>query len=76
MVAYLETENITDSTNSAWNGATLVGLALTYFPHKIARIDGLSRMAVLKRIDYMGGFLSITGIVLLLVALQAGGNTQ
>lgn len=33
-------------------------------------------MEVIKRIDFMGGFLSITGLALFLVALQAGGYTH
>jgi hypothetical protein len=32
--------------------------------------------AVVKRIDFMGGFLSIVGLTLFLVALQAGGYSH
>lgn len=59
-----------------YNAVTLVGLAVFYFPHGHRRADGMSRMAVLKRIDYVGGFLSIVGLALFLVALQAGGYTH
>lgn len=36
----------------------------------------MSRQAIIKRIDFLGGFLSITGLVLFLVALQAGGYSH
>ncbi|GIZ38100.1 hypothetical protein CKM354_000152400 [Cercospora kikuchii] len=59
-----------------YNGITLVGLALFYFPHAHVRAEGMSFGQVAKRIDYVGGALSITGLTLLLVALQAGGYTH
>lgn len=36
----------------------------------------MTRSAIIKRIDFVGGFLSIVGLVLFLVALQAGGYTH
>ena len=36
----------------------------------------MSRSAIIKRIDFVGGFLSITGLALFLVALQSGGYTH
>ncbi|QDS78157.1 hypothetical protein FKW77_005044 [Venturia effusa] len=59
-----------------YNGITLIGLTVTYFPHAHVRAEGLSRGAILKRIDFLGAFLSITGLTLFLVALQAGGYTH
>ena len=59
-----------------YNAITAVGLLLTYFPHAHVRTEGMSRAAILKRIDFLGGFLSIAGLVLFLVALQAGGYTH
>ncbi|KXS97771.1 hypothetical protein AC579_8823 [Pseudocercospora musae] len=56
-----------------YNAITLVGLAVFYFPHAHVRAEGMRFQQVLKRIDYVGGFLSITGLTLFLVALQAGG---
>ena len=35
----------------------------------------MSARAIIKRIDFLGGFLSITGLTLFLVALQSGGYT-
>ncbi|KAL1794523.1 hypothetical protein ACET3X_007944 [Alternaria dauci] len=59
-----------------FNGIVGIGLALTYFPKNQSRGDGFSRRAILKRIDYIGGVLSITGLTLFLVALQSGGYTH
>ncbi|CZT15092.1 related to MFS drug efflux pump [Ramularia collo-cygni] len=59
-----------------YNGVTLIGLLFCYFPLGHARAAGLSTMAVVKRIDYVGGFVSIIGLTLFLVALQAGGYSH
>lgn len=59
-----------------YNAVTLVGLALFYFPHAHTRAEGMGFAAVAKRIDYVGGALSIIGLTLFLVALQAGGYTH
>jgi hypothetical protein len=48
-----------------FNGIVGLGLTFTYFPHNHSRGEGFSRMAILKRIDYVGGVLSITGLTLL-----------
>ncbi|KAF3044451.1 hypothetical protein E8E12_010792 [Didymella heteroderae] len=59
-----------------YNGIVGLGLLFTYFPKAHTRADGFSRRAILKKIDYMGGFLSITGLTLFLVALNSGGYTH
>jgi hypothetical protein len=48
-----------------FNGIVGLGLLITYFPKAHTRADGFSRRDVLKKIDYIGGFLSITGLTLL-----------
>ncbi|KAF2021023.1 MFS general substrate transporter [Aaosphaeria arxii CBS 175.79] len=53
-----------------------LGLLCTYFPKAHPRGEGFSRKAILKKIDYLGGVLSITGLTLFLVALQSGGYTH
>ena len=53
-----------------------VGLVMTicfYFPPPRVNSQGLSKMEVLKQIDFVGGFLSIAGIVLFMASLQWGG---
>ncbi|KAK3672362.1 hypothetical protein LTR78_007669 [Recurvomyces mirabilis] len=74
------------STHSTWrwgawislifNGVTGIGLLLTYFPQAHVRAEGLSWQAVVKRIDFVGGGLSIAGLLLFLIALQAGGYSH
>ncbi|KAK3072083.1 hypothetical protein LTR53_007471 [Teratosphaeriaceae sp. CCFEE 6253] len=59
-----------------YNGVTAIGLLVFYHPHAHVRAEGLAWQAVVKRIDFLGGFLSISGLVLFLVALQAGGYTH
>jgi len=49
---------------SAINGIAFVGVLLTYFPKRIRPI-GITKMDVLKKIDYVGAVLSITGLTLL-----------
>jgi hypothetical protein len=59
-----------------YNGVTAFGLLVTYFPQAHVRAEGFTRSEILKRIDFLGAFLSITGLTLFLVALQAGGYTH
>jgi hypothetical protein len=59
-----------------YNGVTAIGLAATYFPHAHVRAEGFTKAEIIKRIDFLGAFLSITGLTLFLVALQAGGYTH
>ena len=53
-----------------------VGLILTiffYFPPPRVNSQGLSKMEVFKQIDFVGGFLSIVGMLLFMAGLQWGG---
>lgn len=59
-----------------YNGVVGLGLLFTYFPHNHTRTESFSRKAILKRIDFIGGILSITGLTLFLVSLQSGGYTH
>lgn len=59
-----------------YNGITGLGLLVFYHPHNHTRAEGFSYSTILKKIDYVGGFLSIVGLTLFLVALQAGGYTH
>lgn len=56
-----------------WNAIALVGLVFCYKPPSRHNIDGLTKMQILKRIDWIGAFLSIGGITLFLVGLNSGG---
>ncbi|KAI1336357.1 fungal trichothecene efflux pump [Xylariaceae sp. FL0016] len=53
-----------------------IGLVLTvifYFPPPRVNSEGLSRREVLGRIDYVGGLLSISGMILFMAGMQWGG---
>lgn len=56
-----------------WNFLGLIGLFFCYSPPKRHNAEGLTTSQILKRIDYVGAFLSIGGVTLFLVGLQAGG---
>jgi Fungal trichothecene efflux pump (TRI12) len=44
-----------------------------YRPPPRANTVGMSKREILKRIDYLGGFLSVTGFALFLLGIQWGG---
>ena len=53
-----------------------VGLFMTiifYFPPPRVNSKGLTKMEIVKQIDFVGGFLSITGMLVFMAALQWGG---
>ena len=56
-----------------WNGIGFFMTLFFYFPPPIVNTIGKTRMQVLKEIDYLGGFLSISGMILFLAGLQWGG---
>lgn len=53
-----------------WNFVGLVGIVLCYKPPPRHNVDSLSKAAILRQIDFVGGFLSIVGVTLFLVGLQ------
>ncbi|KAJ9611234.1 hypothetical protein H2200_004417 [Cladophialophora chaetospira] len=59
-----------------WNGLWWVIIAAVYFPESQTRAKGQAAKAILRQIDYVGGALSIIGLVIILVALQAGGYSH
>lgn len=71
------------ASNSTWRYVGLfcglwafLGLLMTavfYFPPPRVNANGLSRGEILKQIDFIGGFLSISGMILFLAGLLWGG---
>ncbi|KAL8705193.1 MAG: hypothetical protein Q9201_001693 [Fulgogasparrea decipioides] len=57
----------------AWAAFGLIMTLAFYFPPPRVNSRGLSRMQVLKQIDFVGGFLSISGMLLFMAGLQWGG---
>ncbi|KAI9874734.1 MAG: hypothetical protein M1823_007621, partial [Watsoniomyces obsoletus] len=56
-----------------WNGLGFFLTLFFYFPPPRVNTLGKTKMQVLKEIDYVGGFLSISGFVLFMAGLQWGG---
>jgi MFS family permease len=56
-----------------WAFIGLVLTAIFYFPPPRVNSAGLSRREILSRIDYVGGFLSIVGLLLFMAGIQWGG---
>ncbi|EXJ55395.1 hypothetical protein A1O7_08322 [Cladophialophora yegresii CBS 114405] len=60
-----------------YNAVFFGGVLLFYFPDShILRKGTMSRTEIAKQIDYIGAVLSITGVILFLVALQSGGSSH
>ncbi|KAJ5437816.1 uncharacterized protein N7458_008814 [Penicillium daleae] len=57
----------------AWNGFGLLITVLFYKPPPRVNSLGLSRKEIISRIDFVGGFLSITGLILFMAGMQWGG---
>lgn len=57
----------------AWSGFGLLVTILFYFPPPRANSEGLNKWETIKRIDFIGGFLSIVGLILFMAGMQWGG---
>ncbi|KAL4917764.1 fungal trichothecene efflux pump-domain-containing protein [Aspergillus aurantiobrunneus] len=58
---------------AAWSGLGLIITAVFYFPPPRVNSEGLSRAEIIKRVDFVGGFLSIVGLILFMAGMQWGG---
>ncbi|EAU32596.1 conserved hypothetical protein [Aspergillus terreus NIH2624] len=58
---------------AAWSGFGLLITILFYFPPPRVNSQGLTRWEIVSRVDYVGGFLSIVGLILLMAGMQWGG---
>lgn len=56
-----------------WAFIGLVMTVIFYFPPPRINANGLSRREIVLRIDFVGGFLSIAGMILFLAGLLWGG---
>ncbi|KAF2159271.1 hypothetical protein M409DRAFT_71157 [Zasmidium cellare ATCC 36951] len=56
-----------------WAFLGLLMIAFFYFPPPRVNSEGMSRRQVLGQIDYIGGLLSIGGMLLFMMGLQWGG---
>lgn len=56
-----------------WAFIGLVMTTIFYFPPPRVNSSGLSRREIIQQIDFVGGFLSISGMILFLAGLLWGG---
>ncbi|MCJ1470642.1 hypothetical protein MMC07_009288 [Pseudocyphellaria aurata] len=57
----------------AWAAVGFIMTAIFYFPPPRVNSHGLTRKEIISQIDYVGGFLSISGMLLFMAGLQWGG---
>lgn len=73
LIAYHSTWRYLGLICGVW---AFIGLVLTcffYFPPPRVNSQGLTRKETLAQIDYLGGFLSIAGMLLFMMGMQWGG---
>ena len=56
-----------------WAAVGLIMTIIFYFPPPRVNSKGLTRSEIIKQIDFVGGFLSITGMLVFMAGLQWGG---
>ena len=56
-----------------WAAVGLIMTIIFYFPPPRVNSKGLTKMEIIKQIDFVGGFLSISGMLVFMAALQWGG---
>ncbi|KAF2753288.1 MFS general substrate transporter [Pseudovirgaria hyperparasitica] len=73
LIAYHSTWRYIGVVCSVWNFIGLALLVVFYFPPPRINLQDMTRRQVLAKIDYIGGFLSIAGLILFLAGMQWGG---
>ncbi|KAJ5622577.1 hypothetical protein N7528_005809 [Penicillium herquei] len=73
LIAYHSNWRYVGAFSAAWNAFGLLITIMFYFPPPRVNSAGMSRKEIISRIDFMGGFLSITGLIIFLAGLQWGG---
>lgn len=73
LIAYYSSWRYVGALCGAWNGFGLLITVLFYFPPPRANSVGLSKAEIISRVDYVGGLLSILGLIIFLAGMQWGG---
>ncbi|XHF96548.1 hypothetical protein AWENTII_000177 [Aspergillus wentii] len=73
LLAYHRSWRYVGALCGAWNGFGLLITLLFYFPPPRVNSSGLSKAEIIKRVDYIGGFLSISGMIVFMAGMQWGG---
>ncbi|KAJ5368794.1 major facilitator superfamily domain-containing protein [Penicillium cataractarum] len=76
LLSYYHTWRWTIWLSLIYNGLFFLGVLTTYFPKKRYDPDNTQEAATFRNIDYVGAVLSIVGITLFLVAIQASGGSH
>lgn len=73
LIAYHSTWRYCGLICGIWAFIGLVLTAIFYFPPPRVNSQGLTRREIIRQIDYVGGFLSIPGMLLFMMGMQWGG---
>jgi hypothetical protein len=73
LIAYHSTWRYCALLSGIWAAVGFFGTLFFYFPPPRPNSRGLSRKEVIGEIDFVGGFLSISGLILFLAGMQWGG---
>ena len=73
LIAYHSTWRYCGLICGIWAFIGLVLTAIFYFPPPRVNSQGLARREIIRQIDYVGGFLSIPGMLLFMMGMQWGG---
>lgn len=73
LIAYYSTWRYLGVICGVWAFLGVLLTAIFYFPPPRVNTKGFSRAQVLGEIDWLGGLLSISGILLFIMGLQWGG---
>ncbi|KAF8864527.1 MFS general substrate transporter [Acephala macrosclerotiorum] len=73
LIAYHSTWRYVGLFCAVWAFVGLVMTAIFYFPPPRVNSTGLTRKEIISQIDFVGGFLSIVGIILFIAGLLWGG---
>lgn len=73
LIAYYSSWRYVGALCGAWNGFGLLITVLFYTPPPRANSVGLSKREIINRVDYVGGLLSIIGLIVFLAGMQWGG---
>lgn len=73
LIAYYSNWRFVGAFAGAWNAFGLLATVFFYFPPPRINSIGLSRREIIGRIDFVGGFLSISGLIVFLAGMQWGG---
>jgi len=73
LIAHYSTWRYIGLVCGVWAMIGLVLVAFFYFPPPRVNSEGLSRKELIGQIDFVGGFLSIAGMLLFMMGMQWGG---